>query len=316
MHRSHGGKCQLISFFPFISIIFANGRNRSRPEGLFPPSGPSSGFLCFSLCFSSGWNRTPPLFMGQRLLPPSIPPSLPLMRGAGQGALIPDWPAVCIPSLLVGHGEAPGPLRSLGREVNRQQKDGERQGGRETQRSWAVPRVFSPINNWGRGKMGTSSLPIVANEETAVTSWVPPHRSASWLSVASSSENKANKKKKGIKFWTERVLVCLFLFILGRGEGGLSLAHPDFFWATAMESPTKEIEEFESTALKYLQPEQIEKIWLRLRGLWVYLLSFSFQQAHVCLCIFTCQICQKVSVRAWRRPSRELALSHIYLLWV
>ncbi|XP_076732501.1 dual specificity calcium/calmodulin-dependent 3',5'-cyclic nucleotide phosphodiesterase 1A isoform X5 [Maylandia zebra] len=34
-----------------------------------------------------------------------------------------------------------------------------------------------------------------------------------------------------------------------------------------MESPTKEIEEFESTALKYLQPEQIEKIWLRLRGL-------------------------------------------------
>ncbi|CAL9689234.1 unnamed protein product [Knipowitschia caucasica] len=34
-----------------------------------------------------------------------------------------------------------------------------------------------------------------------------------------------------------------------------------------MESPTKEIEEFESTALKYLQPDQIEKIWLRLRGL-------------------------------------------------
>uniref|UniRef100_A0A8C6MBU1 Phosphodiesterase n=1 Tax=Nothobranchius furzeri TaxID=105023 RepID=A0A8C6MBU1_NOTFU len=37
-----------------------------------------------------------------------------------------------------------------------------------------------------------------------------------------------------------------------------------------MESPTKEIEEFESTALKYLQPEQIEKIWLRLRGLRKY----------------------------------------------
>ncbi|XP_075683071.1 dual specificity calcium/calmodulin-dependent 3',5'-cyclic nucleotide phosphodiesterase 1C isoform X3 [Rhinoderma darwinii] len=35
----------------------------------------------------------------------------------------------------------------------------------------------------------------------------------------------------------------------------------------AMESPTKEIEEFESNSLKYLQPEQIEKIWLRLRGL-------------------------------------------------
>ncbi|XP_048868191.1 dual specificity Calcium/calmodulin-dependent 3',5'-cyclic nucleotide phosphodiesterase 1C isoform X4 [Brienomyrus brachyistius] len=34
-----------------------------------------------------------------------------------------------------------------------------------------------------------------------------------------------------------------------------------------MESPTKEIEEFESSSLKYLQPEQIEKIWLRLRGL-------------------------------------------------
>ncbi|XP_069071326.1 dual specificity calcium/calmodulin-dependent 3',5'-cyclic nucleotide phosphodiesterase 1C isoform X5 [Pleurodeles waltl] len=37
--------------------------------------------------------------------------------------------------------------------------------------------------------------------------------------------------------------------------------------AAAMESPTKEIEDFESNSLKYLQPEQIEKIWLRLRGL-------------------------------------------------
>ncbi|KAJ3611463.1 hypothetical protein NHX12_021478 [Muraenolepis orangiensis] len=34
-----------------------------------------------------------------------------------------------------------------------------------------------------------------------------------------------------------------------------------------MESPTKEIEDFESNSLKYLQPEQIEKIWQRLRGL-------------------------------------------------
>ncbi|TRZ17908.1 hypothetical protein HGM15179_009201 [Zosterops borbonicus] len=38
----------------------------------------------------------------------------------------------------------------------------------------------------------------------------------------------------------------------------------------AMESPTKEIEEFENNSLKYLQPEQIEKIWLRLRGLRKY----------------------------------------------
>ncbi|XP_041103177.1 calcium/calmodulin-dependent 3',5'-cyclic nucleotide phosphodiesterase 1C-like isoform X2 [Polyodon spathula] len=37
-----------------------------------------------------------------------------------------------------------------------------------------------------------------------------------------------------------------------------------------MESPTKEIEEFESNSLKYLQPDQIEKIWLRLRGLRKY----------------------------------------------
>ncbi|KAI1888815.1 hypothetical protein AGOR_G00172640, partial [Albula goreensis] len=37
-----------------------------------------------------------------------------------------------------------------------------------------------------------------------------------------------------------------------------------------MESPTKEIEDFESNSLKYLQPEQIEKIWLRLRGLRKY----------------------------------------------
>ncbi|TRY55807.1 hypothetical protein DNTS_025653, partial [Danionella cerebrum] len=37
-----------------------------------------------------------------------------------------------------------------------------------------------------------------------------------------------------------------------------------------MESPTREIEEFENTSLKYLQPDQIEKIWLRLRGLRKY----------------------------------------------
>ncbi|XP_027005350.2 calcium/calmodulin-dependent 3',5'-cyclic nucleotide phosphodiesterase 1A isoform X2 [Tachysurus fulvidraco] len=37
-----------------------------------------------------------------------------------------------------------------------------------------------------------------------------------------------------------------------------------------MESPTKEIEDFENNSLKYLQPEQIEKIWLRLRGLRKY----------------------------------------------
>ncbi|XP_061109761.1 dual specificity calcium/calmodulin-dependent 3',5'-cyclic nucleotide phosphodiesterase 1C-like isoform X2 [Conger conger] len=37
-----------------------------------------------------------------------------------------------------------------------------------------------------------------------------------------------------------------------------------------MESPTKEMEEFESSSLRHLQPEQIEKIWLRLRGLRKY----------------------------------------------
>uniref|UniRef100_A0A8C9V169 Phosphodiesterase n=1 Tax=Scleropages formosus TaxID=113540 RepID=A0A8C9V169_SCLFO len=34
-----------------------------------------------------------------------------------------------------------------------------------------------------------------------------------------------------------------------------------------LESPTKEIEDFENNSLKHLLPEQIEKIWLRLRGL-------------------------------------------------
>uniref|UniRef100_A0A8C1AFJ9 Phosphodiesterase n=1 Tax=Cyprinus carpio carpio TaxID=630221 RepID=A0A8C1AFJ9_CYPCA len=37
-----------------------------------------------------------------------------------------------------------------------------------------------------------------------------------------------------------------------------------------MESPTKEIEDFENNSLKYLQADQIEKIWLRLRGLRKY----------------------------------------------
>uniref|UniRef100_A0A8C1PPZ8 Phosphodiesterase n=1 Tax=Cyprinus carpio TaxID=7962 RepID=A0A8C1PPZ8_CYPCA len=41
----------------------------------------------------------------------------------------------------------------------------------------------------------------------------------------------------------------------------------DFF---DMESPTKEIEDFENNSLKYLQADHIEKIWLRLRGLRKY----------------------------------------------
>ncbi|KAL0156410.1 hypothetical protein M9458_047656, partial [Cirrhinus mrigala] len=44
----------------------------------------------------------------------------------------------------------------------------------------------------------------------------------------------------------------------------MSFCLVDFF---DMESPTKEIEDFENNSLKYLQPDQIEKIWLRLRGL-------------------------------------------------
>ncbi|XP_066538829.1 dual specificity calcium/calmodulin-dependent 3',5'-cyclic nucleotide phosphodiesterase 1A isoform X2 [Hoplias malabaricus] len=47
----------------------------------------------------------------------------------------------------------------------------------------------------------------------------------------------------------------------------MSFCLVDFF---DMESPTKEIEDFENNSLKYLQPEQIEKIWLRLRGLRKY----------------------------------------------
>ncbi|XP_062847476.1 dual specificity calcium/calmodulin-dependent 3',5'-cyclic nucleotide phosphodiesterase 1A isoform X2 [Trichomycterus rosablanca] len=47
----------------------------------------------------------------------------------------------------------------------------------------------------------------------------------------------------------------------------MSFCLVDFF---NMESPTKEIEDFENNSLKYLQPEQIEKIWLRLRGLRKY----------------------------------------------
>ncbi|XP_056306575.1 dual specificity calcium/calmodulin-dependent 3',5'-cyclic nucleotide phosphodiesterase 1A isoform X2 [Danio aesculapii] len=47
----------------------------------------------------------------------------------------------------------------------------------------------------------------------------------------------------------------------------MSFCLVDFF---DMESPTKEIEDFENNSLKYLQPDQIEKIWLRLRGLRKY----------------------------------------------
>uniref|UniRef100_A0A6Q2ZDU8 Phosphodiesterase n=1 Tax=Esox lucius TaxID=8010 RepID=A0A6Q2ZDU8_ESOLU len=39
---------------------------------------------------------------------------------------------------------------------------------------------------------------------------------------------------------------------------------------SVMESPTKDMEEFESSSLKYLKPDQIENIWIRLRGLRKY----------------------------------------------
>uniref|UniRef100_A0AAR2K4W0 Phosphodiesterase n=1 Tax=Pygocentrus nattereri TaxID=42514 RepID=A0AAR2K4W0_PYGNA len=61
-----------------------------------------------------------------------------------------------------------------------------------------------------------------------------------------------------------------FSFTIVANETGESHPRPlalDFF---DMESPTKEIEDFENNSLKYLQPEQIEKIWLRLRGLRKY----------------------------------------------
>lgn len=73
-----------------------------------------------------------------------------------------------------------------------------------------------------------------------------------------------------------------------------------------MESPTKEIEDFESNSLKFLQPDQIEKIWLRLRGLWVTFSVFIILTVckcvndlslHTCVIVFWVQIFH--SVRAW-----------------
>uniref|UniRef100_A0A8V0ZBM8 Phosphodiesterase n=1 Tax=Gallus gallus TaxID=9031 RepID=A0A8V0ZBM8_CHICK len=60
-----------------------------------------------------------------------------------------------------------------------------------------------------------------------------------------------------------------YSFTIVANETGDKNARPLSRFAP-MESPTKEIEEFESNSLKYLQPEQIEKIWLRLRGLRKY----------------------------------------------
>ncbi|XP_071660809.1 dual specificity calcium/calmodulin-dependent 3',5'-cyclic nucleotide phosphodiesterase 1C isoform X3 [Patagioenas fasciata] len=66
-----------------------------------------------------------------------------------------------------------------------------------------------------------------------------------------------------------------------------------------MESPTKEIEEFESNSLKYLQPEQIEKIWLRLRGLRKYKkTSQSYQSSDPeCSCRKPCTEQRDSSIR-------------------
>lgn len=164
----------------------------------------SLGFLCFSLCFSNGWNQTPLLIIGPQT-PPSLsllafllPPSCTASSAASVNPGL-SCPAVSIPSLLGEHGAAPGPLCSSGGEVKRQEKEAEREGGRETQRSWAVPQSaacarafpsFSPINYWGKGKTRTRSLHTVANEETSVTSRVPPHRSVFLLADVSSSEKK------------------------------------------------------------------------------------------------------------------------------
>uniref|UniRef100_A0AAR2LPN5 Phosphodiesterase n=1 Tax=Pygocentrus nattereri TaxID=42514 RepID=A0AAR2LPN5_PYGNA len=79
-----------------------------------------------------------------------------------------------------------------------------------------------------------------------------------------SSRKKSYKKGRSATFSIDG-----FSFTIVANEDGESNSRP-LACVPDMESPTKEIEEFESTSLKYLQPDQIEKIWLRLRGLRKY----------------------------------------------
>uniref|UniRef100_A0A8C1B5H1 Phosphodiesterase n=1 Tax=Cyprinus carpio carpio TaxID=630221 RepID=A0A8C1B5H1_CYPCA len=86
--------------------------------------------------------------------------------------------------------------------------------------------------------------------------------------------SELSSKKQGFKKCRSATFsIDGFSFTIGKNTGDkntnsfMSFRLVDFF---DMESPTKEIEDFENNSLKYLQADQIEKIWLRLRGLRKY----------------------------------------------
>lgn len=240
-------------------------------------------FLFHPLWFSSGWNRTwvlviglapPSLWLELFFLPPTYEESSAVCVNPGL-----HCPAVCIPLLLGEHGTAPGPLCSHQREVN--VKRGET--GRERVKkkikkkscSWAVLRLSQLVERcaalrviefWphtlsyyrrGKGEEWQAVCCSVGRKFKTREPWWPSGFHNTYCLLLRIASAFLLIFWKDLTFW-----FCNFFFTssLAVSSGTLS----------DMESPTKEIEEFESTALKYLQPEQIEKIWLRLRGLWVY----------------------------------------------
>uniref|UniRef100_A0A8C1BSR8 Phosphodiesterase n=1 Tax=Cyprinus carpio carpio TaxID=630221 RepID=A0A8C1BSR8_CYPCA len=78
-----------------------------------------------------------------------------------------------------------------------------------------------------------------------------------------------SRKKSFTKGRSATFSIDGFSFTIVANEDGETNSRPLARFARKY-SPTREIEEFESTSLKYLQPDQIEKIWLRLRGLRKY----------------------------------------------
>ncbi|TTC44341.1 Calcium/calmodulin-dependent 3',5'-cyclic nucleotide phosphodiesterase 1C [Bagarius yarrelli] len=114
------------------------------------------------------------------------------------------------------------------------------------------PSLDSPDATEKAAISGAFEMVTVSESDSLCFSFPRNHEHMNTATYSSLKKNTFEPKK-------EKAFFCLINFA--------SSSRRSFRIYFNMESPTKEIEEFESTSLKYLQPDQIEKIWLRLRGL-------------------------------------------------
>lgn len=143
MPRSHGENATNFFFF-FSFILSLQMAGIARLQSVSPPTKVCFllrvllGFLCFSLCFFSGWKRSSlsardsSLSSTAGVSPPFLPPSLPQARRARQRVLILDWAALPSASRRCWESMArlQEPCAHAGEKWNDKRKKGSEREGR------------------------------------------------------------------------------------------------------------------------------------------------------------------------------------------